>query len=287
MDAVVIDAHGKINLTLDVLQRRPDGYHDIKSVMQSIGLADRLVLKQGEGISLETNIPITTTRDNLAWKAADLFINTMDIKEGVDIKLTKNLPLSAGLAGGSADAAGVLWGLNILYQTNLSLEELQKMGKVLGADVPFCLQGGTLLAEGIGERLTQLPAIPQYFIVLVKPNKSVSTKKVYQGLQKDMFGEGYTTAFVERLLLEQDVASYCGNVLQQVTSTFVAEVGIWQERMLQAGAKAGLMSGSGPTVFGLFAKEADARMFCEEWEHQGRWMAWTTPARAGISQLKE
>lgn len=288
MQSIVVDAHGKINLTLDVLRRREDGYHDIKSVMQSIGIADRLIInKQNEGIELETNIHITTERKNLAWRAAELFFETMDLKAGVKIKLIKNLPLSAGLAGGSGNAAAVLWALNKLYKTDLSLSELQEIGASLGADIPFCLQGGTLLAEGIGDQLTKLPDLPQYYIVLVKPNQSVSTQRIYQSLTNDMFGERYSSGLIQRLRDNLDISAACGNVLQGVTSMMIAEIDLWQERMLHEGAKASIMSGSGPTVFGLFAEKTDAIQFCQKWKDRKRWIAWTTPVSTGLSQVKE
>lgn len=286
MNAIVLDSHAKVNLTLDVLNRRQDGYHEIRSVMQSITLADRLILtKCASGINLKTNFQFVAPNQNLVWKAATLFLETLKIEQGVTIDLTKNIPIAAGLGGGSGNAAAVLWGLNELFESHLSLAELQKLGKQLGADVPFCLEGGTMLAEGIGEKLTTLPAAPQYFLVLIKPNQSVSTATVYQSLTSEMFQDRFSTPLIEALQTEAPIHQFLGNCLEQVTSSLIGEIDIWKIRLLENGAKASLMSGSGPTIIGFFTSENLATQFCQQWG-QSCWMTITSLCDRGLSVVE-
>lgn len=287
MEAVAVKAHGKINLTLDVLECRSDGYHEIRSVMQSIALADQLeISKADKGIHLQVNLPFVEPADNLAYRAAELFFTAAELDAGAVIRLEKNLPIAAGLGGGSADAAAVLWALNQLYQTPFTLAELQVIGKQIGADVPFCLQGGTLLAEGIGDKLSLLPTIADYYFVLVKPEQSVSTKKVYQALDPKLFGDHYTSRMVEKLKQGDSITSSFGNIMEQTTVRFVPEVAAWCERMLQAGAVSSFMSGSGPTTVGVFNSKTEAEQFIQKWKHQC-WMTVTKPYTTGISVVKE
>lgn len=287
MEAIVVRAHGKINLTLDVLKRRCDGYHEIRSIMQSIALADTVeVGKADAGIDLKVNINFAKPEDNLAYQAAKFFFAAAKIEGGASIRLEKQLPLAAGLAGGSADAAAVLWALNYLHGEPFVLEELQSLGKRLGADVPFCLQGGTQLAEGIGEKLTPLPQIPEYHLVLVKPEQSISTKQVYQALEPKHFGDNYSHRMVQALQHQQDFTDCFGNVMEQVSIAFVPEIKLWRERMLDAGASASFMSGSGPTTVGVFTSLVKAEQFIRNWEHQC-WMTVTKPYNHGISVVKE
>lgn len=287
MNAIAVKVHGKINLTLDVLRRRTDGYHEIRSVMQSIAQYDRLIIRKAQtGIELVTKTEFTEPENNLAYKAAELFFSAVSLHAGVKIELEKNLPISAGLAGGSADAAGVLWSLNKLYQTNLSLTQLQVLAQELGADVPFCIQGGTLLAEGIGEKLSLLPALPDYAIVLVSPNYSISTKEVYQALTPSMFGDNYTTGLINALDQKQNITDCFGNVLEQISSSQVPEIKVWQQRLLESGAESSIMSGSGPTVMGVFTSKELALQFLNKWNKQCR-MTLTKPWNTGITVIKE
>ncbi len=288
MDTIVVKAQGKINLSLDVLGRRDDGYHNIRSVMQSIALYDRLkIRKTNSDIKLITNFNFTSTTNNLAYRAAQLFFSATNIKAGVSIELEKGIPISAGLGGGSADAAAVLWCLNQLYKTNLSIEELQNLAYILGADIPFCLQGGTLLAEGIGEKLSLLPPMPDCVIVLVKPSYSISTQNAYQQIQPSMFGDYYTTPLIGALEENLKIADCLGNILEEVGIKQVPEIQLWKERLLKRGALGCLMSGSGPTVFGIFASQKPALEFLEEWQDQQCWMTATRPWNAGITVVKE
>lgn len=177
---LILEARAKINLALDVLYKRSDGYHEVAMVMQSVALADRVCFcEQAEGIVVSTNIPELDSPANLAYRAAVLIVNTCGVRRGVHITLEKRIPLAAGLAGGSTDAAAVLTGLNQLWSLGLTLERLEELAATLGSDVPFCLQGGTVLATGRGEALTPLPALPHSWVVLAKPPVDVSTAWVY------------------------------------------------------------------------------------------------------------
>ncbi|HKM17521.1 MAG: 4-(cytidine 5'-diphospho)-2-C-methyl-D-erythritol kinase [Firmicutes bacterium] len=287
MQSIVVKAHGKINLSLDILDRYSNGYHQIRSVMQSIALADKLtVSKTAAGIDLQVNISSIPAQENLAYKAAQRFFEAASLTQGARIILEKNLPIAAGLAGGSANAAAVLWALNQLYGTPFCISGLQKLAVKLGADVAFCLQGGTLLAEGIGEQLTELPLVDCFEFVLAKPNPSISTKEVFQALKPSDFGDRYTSRLVQALRQGEDITRYFGNALEPISTSFVPEIGLWRERMVRAGAKASMMSGSGPTVVGVFTSRRLAAQFVAGWQDQC-WMAITKPWVAGISVVKE
>lgn len=188
MDEIRLRAYAKVNLGLDVLRRREDGYHDVRMIMQNINLFDKLTIKKKKeaGINISTNLPyLPTDSNNLVYRAAALLINEFGIEGGVDIDLYKFIPVAAGMAGGSADAAAVLYGMNELFGLKLSIGELMKRGVRLGADIPYCLMGGTVLAEGIGEKLTRLKACPDCYFVVAKPPFPVSTKLVYDKLVID------------------------------------------------------------------------------------------------------
>ncbi|HHX01299.1 MAG TPA: 4-(cytidine 5'-diphospho)-2-C-methyl-D-erythritol kinase [Firmicutes bacterium] len=287
MRSIVVKAHGKINLSLDVIGRYSNGYHQIRSVMQSISLADKLtVVRTDTGLDLQTSINMAPTHENLAYQAAELFFKAAQLRWGAKILLEKNLPIAAGLAGGSADAAAVLWALNQLYQAPFSLPELKKLAVQLGADVAFCLQGGTLLAEGIGDQLTELPPIGHFEFVLVKPNPAISTRAVYQALNPSTFGDRYTSRLVQALQEGQDITCCFGNALESISTELVPEIGLWRERLVQAGAKASFMSGSGPTVVGVFTSSKLAEGFVQLWQGQC-WMTITQPWTVGISVVKE
>ena len=185
MDKIQLKALAKINLGLDVLRRREDGYHEVKMIMQTISLCDELELRRTRqpGIQVRTNLPyLPTNENNLVYKAAKLLQDEFGMKEGVSIQLRKKIPVAAGMAGGSSDAAAVLWGMNRMYGFGLSRTALMERGVKLGADVPYCILRGTALAEGIGERLTALPPMPKCYLLIVKPGISVSTRFVYENL---------------------------------------------------------------------------------------------------------
>lgn len=258
MDKIKLKALGKINLGLDVLGRRPNGYHDVRMVMQTVYLYDQILLEKTdkEGISLETNLfYLPVNENNLAYRAAKMLIDEFAIKEGVHISLEKHIPVAAGMAGGSSNAAAVLYGMNRLFQLGLTDQELMDRGVQLGADVPYCIMRGTVLAEGIGEKLTPLPAMPKCHVLLAKPHISVSTQKVYEKLDAQEVTEhpdidgillGLQTGDLEK------ITSSMGNVLENVTITEYPQIERIKDVMKEEGALNAMMSGSGPTVFGIY-----------------------------------
>ncbi len=262
-DEMTMRSYAKINITLDVLRRREDGYHEVKMIMQTVSLYDKIrVRKLKQGIRLNVNLPyLPTDNKNLAYKAAQLFFEKTGAQGGADIQIEKHIPVAAGLAGGSGNAAAVLLALNELCHTELSRERLAEIGLEIGADVPYCIYGGTMLAEGIGEILTRLPQIPQCYIVLVKPQISVSTKKVYETLDMRQVAEHPDTNGVIRALEQKDtkeIAIRMFNVLQKVTEQMHPEITEIRSRFMEFGAEGTIMSGSGPTVFGVFEEKPAA-----------------------------
>lgn len=251
-----VEGRAKINLSLDVLRRREDGYHEVKMIMQQVDLYDEIRLETiDSGIELGTNCEfIPTDEKNIAHKAAKMIIDKYNVDKGVKIYIDKNIPVGAGLAGGSTDAAAVLTGLNRLWNLNISKEELMKMGKEIGADVPFCIMGGAALAEGIGEKLTPIEGLDSW-IILCKPALSVSTQTVYKNLKVDEIPIHPNTDQILLGLKENQVrtvASNLCNVLENVTIKMHPVVGDIKKKMLEYGTVGTLMSGSGPTVFGIF-----------------------------------
>ncbi len=254
-------AYAKVNLALDVLGRRADGYHEVRMIMQTVGLYDQidLIRREQPGITVETNLYyLPVNESNLVYKAADLLMKEFAVSGGVHIRLKKYIPVAAGMAGGSSDAAAVLYGVNKMFGLGLSLEELQRRGAKIGADVPYCVMRGTALCEGIGEKLTPLPPMPQCQVLIAKPAVSVSTKSVYENLHADRLTaeqhpdvDGMVEAIRRQDL--RGVAARMGNVLETVTVPEHPEIGEIRKLMLESGALNAMMSGSGPTVFGLFS----------------------------------
>ena len=266
----MVEARAKINLTLDVTGRRDDGYHTVCMVMQSVALHDdvHVTVTHGEkkprGIVLSCNLPFLPVDErNLAYRAADLFYQqTGTLLETCEIHIEKRIPIAAGLAGGSTDAAAVLRALNALHETGLSDEQLCEMGLKLGADVPYCLRGGTMLAEGIGEELTALTPMPHCWVVLCKPPFGVSTKEVYTAIDAVELKDRPDTKGMLSALDKQDFAGICkrlNNVMETVTATKRRQIGEIRAFLRENGADGTLMSGSGPTVFGLFSDENRAK----------------------------
>lgn len=265
MDKIKLKALGKINLGLDVLRRRPNGYHDVRMVMQTVYLYDQILLEKTdkEGISLKTNLfYLPVNENNLAYRAAKMLIDEFTIKEGVHISLEKHIPVAAGMAGGSSNAAAVLYGMNRLFQLGLTDQELMERGVKLGADVPYCIMRGTVLAEGIGEELTPLPAMPKCHVLLAKPPVSVSTQKVYEKLDAQ---EVTKHPDIDGILLGlqtgdlKKITSSMGNVLENVTITEYPQIERIKDVMKEEGALNAMMSGSGPTVFGIYDDKMLAR----------------------------
>ena len=256
------EAHAKINLTLDVTGRRADGYHTVEMVMQSVGLHDDVTVRPADGISLTCSRPdLPTDSSNLAFRAAELFFRETGAAGGCAIHIEKRIPVAAGLAGGSTNAAAVLRALDALYGTGLSDDTLCAMGLKLGADVPFCLLGGTMLAEGIGEKLTRLPAAPRGCAVLCKPPFAVSTKAVYEAIDSVALPERPDTAGMLRAIEAGNWHGVCArlsNVMEMVTAEHHPEIGEIRRILLDCGADGARMSGSGPTVYGLFSVKTDA-----------------------------
>lgn len=250
-----LKARAKINLTLDVLYKRPDNYHEVEMIMQTVELYDNLYIEKSESIEIICTHPfVPEDSNNLVYKAAQILQEYSGTNQGAKITIEKKIPVAAGLGGGSSDCATALVGLNKLWDLNLSTDSLAKLGKVLGADVPFFLKGGTQLARGIGEELTSLPRIPPTWVILAKPNLGVSTKEVYLGLEIDKINKRPNTKAMITALSKgniKDINSNLCNVLETVTLKKYSTVKILKDRITQLGASGTLMSGSGPTVFGL------------------------------------
>lgn len=266
IDKTIQRAYAKINIGLDVLRRRADGYHEVKMIMQTVDIYDELVLERRKepGIELRMdNSELPSGGDNLICRAADLLFREKKITGGVNISLTKRIPIAAGMAGGSADAAAALRGVNELFDLGYSLKELQALGVGLGADIPYCLAGGTMLSEGIGEILTPLPAPPAAHLVIAKPDINVSTAFVYGNLHADSLAwhpdiDGMIAALQKGDL--DGITGRLGNVLETVTVKAHPVIEQIKELLRKQGAENALMSGSGPTVFGIFKeKETAAR----------------------------
>ncbi|WFF74061.1 4-(cytidine 5'-diphospho)-2-C-methyl-D-erythritol kinase [Proteiniclasticum sp. QWL-01] len=259
-----IKAYAKINLTLDVTGKRADGYHLLQMVMQTIDLADDVSVElAGEGIALTCNLPyVPVTEKNIAYRAAVRFLEATGIHSGVRIHLEKRIPVAAGLAGGSTDAGAVLTALNGLTGHPLTQEKLLELGLSLGADVPFTMTGGTALCEGVGEIITPLPDFCNHWVLLVKPPFGVSTRQVFTDFRLDRVRRHPATQAVQAAIAADDlagVARHLGNVLENVTLTRHPLLRNLKTELIRRGALGSLMSGSGPTVFGLFDSEAAAR----------------------------
>jgi 4-diphosphocytidyl-2-C-methyl-D-erythritol kinase len=253
-------AHAKINLGLDVVGKLPNGYHEVRMVMQTVGIYDELTFSRTEcGIMVTTDseeLPIE--EDNLIYKAANLMKDKYDIREGIHIHLQKNIPIAAGMAGGSADAAAAMKGISRMFGLDTSLLELMELGASIGADVPYCVIGGTALAEGIGEKLTPLEPAPECFVLVAKPDINVSTRYVYERLnvaaiEKHPDIDGMVAAIGKGSL--QGILDRMENVLESVTVQEYPVVDALKQRMKELGAVNSLMSGSGPTVFGIFLEK--------------------------------
>ena len=267
MDKIQLKALAKINLGLDVLRRREDGYHEVKMIMQTIGLHDDLEIRKTKtpGIQVKTNLYyLPTNENNLVYKAAKLLMDEFQIQDGVSIQLKKRIPVAAGMEGGSSDGAAVLWGINQMYGLGLSMQALMERGVRLGADVPYCIQRGTALAEGIGEKLSVLPPMPKCTILIAKPGISVSTKFVYENLHaNDLKPEQHpdVDSMIEAMR-QKDLGLLCsrmGNVLETVTIPAYPVINEIKRTMMDNGAIGSMMSGSGPTVFGIFDSPAAAK----------------------------
>ena len=265
METITIKAMAKINLGLDVLRRREDGYHEVKMVMQTVAIHDtlRFTKRADKRIILRVDgADLPVDQDNLIYKAAQLLYEKASMEEGVEIVLTKRIPIAAGMAGGSTDAAATLVGMNCLFGLGYSEDELMTMGVALGADIPYCIRGGTALSEGIGEQLTPLPAVPEAWLVVAKPPIDVSTAYVYKNLNLEgLTGHPDIDGMVEAIRRQDltGITDRMENVMETVTERDYPVIGRLKAILKENGAYNALMSGSGPTVFGIFGQEEQAR----------------------------
>lgn len=270
-----LKALAKINLGLDVLRRREDGYHEVRMIMQTIHLYDKIQIRKlpKPGIEVTTNLYyLPVNENNLVYKAAKLLMDEFQIPEGVHIGLKKHIPVAAGMAGGSSDAAAVLFGVNRMFRLGLSRQQLMVRGVKIGADVPYCILRGTALAEGIGEKLTSLPPAPKCPVLIAKPPISVSTRMVYENLK---LNESTVHPDIDAVISAIEagdgraMAEHMGNVLESVTCVRYPVIGQLKDIMVKYGAINAMMSGSGPTVFGLFPDRKTARTALLEIRRQG------------------
>ena len=267
MERMQLKALAKINLGLDVLRKREDGYHEVRMIMQNVHIYDQIQLEkqEQEGIRVKTNLYyLPVNENNLVYKAAKLLMDEFEIPGGLGIDLKKYIPVAAGMAGGSSDAAAVLFGVNRMYDLGLSLEQLMERGVKIGADVPYCIMRGTALSEGIGEILTPLAPMPSCYILVAKPGISVSTKFVYENLRANELQYHPDIDGMLEALKQQDLRtlSSCmkeGNVLETVTVSAFPVIQKLKDIMDHYGALVSLMSGSGPTVFGIFDSRQAAK----------------------------
>lgn len=275
MDTISLKALAKINLGLDVVRRREDGYHEVRMVMQTIHLYDRLEMEKTvtQGIELSTNLSyLPVNENNLVYRAGKLLMDEFGITEGIKVYLNKRIPVAAGMAGGSTDAAAMLYGMNELFELGLSREQLMERGVRIGADVPYCLMRGTALAEGIGEILTPLAPMVKCPVLIAKPAISVSTSFVYQNLKLDADTKHPDIDRLIRDIRKQDlgaIAGDMGNVLESVTIPNYPVIAQIKEQMMDSGAINAMMSGSGPTVFGLFEEEETAQAAYQKMKESG------------------
>ncbi|RST71131.1 4-(cytidine 5'-diphospho)-2-C-methyl-D-erythritol kinase [Siminovitchia acidinfaciens] len=273
---LLVKAPAKINLSLDVLGKREDGFHEVEMVMTTIDLADRLELteiKEDQVAILSRNRFVPADERNLAYQAAKLLKERYQIDKGVEISINKIIPVAAGLAGGSSDAAATLRGLNDLWDLGLSLNELAELGSEIGSDVSFCVYGGTALAKGRGEKVMKLPAPPACWVVLAKPSIGVSTSEIYRNVDVRNISHPNTKGMIQALE-NNDYEGVCANMsnaLESVTLRMYPEVLHIKKQMERFGADSVLMSGSGPTVFGLVRHDSrlqriynGLRGFCDQ-----------------------
>jgi len=272
MQTLTLKAPAKVNYRLDVLRRRPDGYHDLRMIMQRFDLCDEIELT----LTATPGIRVTCGKDgvpdgpgNIAWRAAEALLALAGREIGVDIRITKRIPVAAGLGGGSSDGATVLMGLNQLLGLELPDARLMEIGVKLGADVPFFIFKRTALAEGIGERLTAIDDIPQVWLTVVNPNVPVSTAWAYQNLQLTNRNDDFRIPRFYSSI--EDICAILGNDLEAVTMQRYPVISEIKESLRSLGAAGVLMSGSGPTVFGIFGQEADARKAAAALAHSTGW----------------
>ena len=256
-------AFAKVNLGLDVLRRREDGYHDVRMVMQSVRLFDRLIMETNPGgeIHLSANVSyLPLNENNLVYRAIEIMRKEYNIPDGISVQIEKHIPVAAGLAGGSSDAAAVLVGMNQMFSLGIREQRLMEHGVAIGADIPFCIMRGTALSEGIGEILTPLPPIPDCLLVIVKPSFSMSTRFVYQNLDPEHAVHPDIDGMIDAIYAGSltGITSRMGNSLEQVTAAHFPQITVLKRRLIDLGALNAIMSGSGSSVFGIFDNQDTA-----------------------------
>ncbi|HPX61838.1 MAG TPA: 4-(cytidine 5'-diphospho)-2-C-methyl-D-erythritol kinase [Deltaproteobacteria bacterium] len=274
MKTITLQAPAKVNYLLDVIGRRPDGYHELRMVMQRVGLCDEITITLNDDDQLTVTCGIKGVPDgpgNIAWKAARAILDLAGSKQGAAITINKRIPSAAGLGGGSSDAASVLMGMNELLELKLSDQQMMDIGVTLGADVPFFIFKQTALAEGIGEKLSAMPPMPRLWVLLVNPGVHVSTGWVYNNLQ--LTNRSGLARLPELFSSIDDVCAMLSNDLESVTIPAFPVIDEIKQRMLMLGAVASMMSGSGPTVFGLFRDKTTAESACEAITQDTGWFA--------------
>lgn len=258
MESIRLKARAKVNLGLDVLGKRDDGYHEVRMVMQTVGIYDRLIMTRipRDEIHIISNLAfLPVNENNLVYKAVKLIKDEYRISEGIEVDLNKFIPVAAGMAGGSTDAASAMFGMNKMFDLNMSMGRMMELGVKLGADVPYCVMRGTALAEGIGEKLTRLTPVPHLWMLVAKPPINVSTKLVYENLDLGGVVEHPDIDGIIKAIEDQNVeriAQSMGNVLESVTIPLYPVINTIKQDMMNHGAINAMMSGSGPTVFGIF-----------------------------------
>ena len=276
---LTLRAHAKINLSLDIVGKRDNGYHDLCSVMQSIRLADEVTLRRSKDIAVKTDLHFLPSDDrNIAWKAARLFFDELGSDDGISIHIRKKIPVGGGLGGGSADAAAVLMGLNRLYGFPVSFARLLEIGLSCGADIPFCMTGGTCLAEGLGEILTPLPSLSHCHILLLRPKFPLSTKKIFSLVEIDKIKRHPDTEAIVNALRcrnTQGVISGLYNTLEEFIPR--PEIAEYKALLLEAGADTALMTGSGSVVYGIFRNLEKATLAKDLFTKHGLRPCLTTP----------
>lgn len=286
MNEITLNAYAKINLTLDILSRRDDGYHAISSVMQSVSLCDKVTVKKADKLLIfcdREDVPCDER--NIAHKVARAFFEYTKIISGAEIHIKKAIPSQAGLGGGSADGAAVLVALNSLYNANLSGGALSSIGARVGADIPFCLKGSTLLAEGIGEMLSPLPKLPSCYIVIAKPNFGIDTKGAYRAFDEMKIKPDYATPDLVKALSGKlsDIAPKVNNMFEECLRN--SDIEAIKVKMLSFGALGCAMSGSGSAVFSIFDNQNRANEACEKLKELGLFSCVCVPTTYGLEEV--
>jgi len=283
-DEMVITSYAKINLVLNILNKRRDGYHEIETIMQSVNLADNLTITKEEGIKIECNNPqIPVDKGSLAYQSAEKILQKYKIKSGVKIRIDKRIPVASGMAGGSANSAAILVGINKIYNLNLSVEDLRRIGEELGMDVPFCLQNGTALAYNRGEKIIPLPPIePPLWLILINPDLEISTQWAYHNI--DLVGNSKRGGDKMKAMLQalkkgipREIAQNLFNSFEEMIIKRYPEIEKIKSNLMKGGALGALMSGSGPTVFGIMQNKEEALKAYKKLksEYRSIWLAHT------------